>query len=86
MYRFGNKVINLARMNLEEMYNTYNQTTTVNWRWRKDGDVTMMPRALYNTGYNFQGSSRFIEDGGFVRFQNLQISYDFPKKQIKKWG
>ncbi len=86
MYRFGNKVINLARMNLEEMYNTYNQTTTVNWRWRKDGDVTMMPRALYNTGYNFQGSSRFIENGGFVRFQNLQIAYNFPKTQIKKWG
>lgn len=86
MYRFGNKVINLARMNLQEMYNTYNQTTTVNWRWRKDGDVTMMPRAMYNSGYNFQGSSRYVEDGGFVRFQNVQLAYSFPKKQIKKWG
>lgn len=86
MYRFGNKVINLARMNLQEMYNTYNQTTTVNWRWRKDGDVTMMPRALYNTGWNDRGSSRYIEDGGFVRFQNVQISYSVPKKVVKKWG
>lgn len=86
MYRFGNKVINLARMSLEEMYNTYNQSTTVNWRWRKDGDVTPMPRALYNTGYNFQGSSRYIEDGGFVRFQNVQLSYSFDKKVIRKWG
>lgn len=86
MYRFGDKVINAARMSLEEMFNTYNQSTTVKWRWRKDGDVTPMPRALYNVGYNFQGSSRYVENGSFVRFQNLQIAYNFPRKQIKKWG
>ena len=86
MYRFGNKVINYARMNLEEMYNTYNQCSTVNWRWRKDGDETPIPRAMYNTAYNFQGSSRYVEDGSFVRFQNLQVSYNFPKKSIKKMG
>ena len=86
MYRFGNKVVNLARQNLEAMYNTYNQCATVNYRWRKDGDVTPIPRALYNTGYNFQSSNRYVEDGGFVRFQNLQISYNFDKKLIKSLG
>ena len=85
-YRFGNKVVNVARMNIEKMYDTYNQSATVNWRWRKDGDVTPMPRAMYNRGYNFQGSDRYVEDGGFVRFQNLQLSYSFPKKMIKEWG
>lgn len=86
MFRFGNKVVNAARMNLEEMFNTYNQCSTVNWRWRKDGDETPIPRAMYNTAYNFQGSSRYVEDGSFVRFQNLQISYNFPKKQVQKLG
>ena len=86
MYRFGNKVINAARMSLEEMYTTYNQSATVNYRWRKDGDVTPMPRALYNTGYNWLGSDRYVEDGSFVRFQNLQLSYDFPKKKLKSLG
>ena len=86
MYRFGNKVVNLARQNLEAMFNTYNQCATVNYRWRKDGDVTPIPRALYNTGYNFQPSDRFVEDGGFVRFQNLQIAYNFDKKLIKSLG
>ena len=85
-YRFGNKVVNLARMSLEEMYGTNNQSTTVNYRWRKDGDVTPMPRAMYNSGYNWQNSDRYVEDGGFVRFQNLQIAYNFPKKMIKEWG
>ena len=85
-YRFGSKIVNLARMNLENMYGTSNQSTTVNYRWRKDGDDTPMPRALYQTGYNWQNSSRYVEDGSFVRFQNLQIGYRFDTKMIKKWG
>lgn len=85
-YRFGNKVVNTARMGLEKMYDAYNQSATVNYRWRKDGDVTPMPRAMYQSGYNFQNSDRYVEDGGFVRFQNLQIGYRFDNKMIKKWG
>ena len=85
-YRFGNKVVNAARMGLEKMYDTYNQSATVNYRWRKDGDVTPMPRAMYQSGYNFQNSDRYVENGGFVRFQNLQIGYKFDNKMIKKWG
>ena len=85
-YRYGNKIINAARMNLENMFTTNNQTSTVNYRWRKDGDVTPIPRALYNQGYNWQGSSRYIEDGSFLRFQNLQLSYSFPQAKLKKLG
>ena len=73
-------------MGLESMYGTDNQCASVNYRWQKDGDETIIPRALYETGYNHQVSSRFVEDGSFLRFQNVQISYSFPKKQIKKWG
>ena len=86
MYRFGNKIVNLARQNLEKMYDTYNQCATVNYRWRKDGDVTPIPRAMYNTSYNFQPSDRYVENGSFVRFQNLQLAYDFDKKMVKKIG
>jgi len=86
MYRFGNKVVNIARMNLENMFTTNNQSATVNYRWRKDGDVTPMPRAMYNTGYNWLGSDRYVEGGDFVRFQNLQVAYSFPKKTLKKFG
>jgi len=48
--------------------------------------VTQIPRALYGTGYNYQVSSRFVEDGSFLRFNNLQISYSVPKKALKKYG
>ena len=48
VYRTGFKVVNFARMGVEKMYDTTNQSTAVNWRWRKNGDVTEIPRALYN--------------------------------------
>ena len=85
-FRWGNKIINTARMGLESMYGTENQCSSVTYRWRKDGDVTVIPRALYGTGYNYQVSSRFVEDGSFLRFNNLQLSYSVPKNKIKKLG
>ena len=85
-FRFGNKVINIARMNLEKMYDTYNQTASVNWRWRQDGDVTSMPRAMYGTAYNYQGSSRYVEDGGYVRLNYVSLNYNFKKNVIKSLG
>ena len=85
-YRWGNKIINTARMGLESMYGTQNQCSSVTYRWRKDGDETQIPRALYGTGYNYQVSSRFVEDGSFLRFNNLQVSYSVPKKTVKRLG
>ena len=85
-FRYGNKIINAARMNVENMYDNNNQSRAVNWRWRVDGDITEMPRALRQTGYNYLGSDRFVEDGSFIRLNYSQISYSVDPKIIKKWG
>lgn len=85
-YRVGFKEINKARMSLEEMYNAYNQSTAVNFRWRKDGDVTQIPRAMYNTGYNWLGSDRFVETGSFLRLSYIQLRYSFERKMLKSLG
>ena len=87
-YRFGNKVINLARMNLQKMSTTENQTAAVNYRWRKDGDDTPMPRAMYGEtmAWNYLASDRYVEDAGYVRFQYAQLTYKVPSKVIKSIG
>ena len=85
-FRYGNKVINYARMNAENMYTNDNQCVSVNWRWRKDGDITNMPRALYQDGRNWMGSDRFVEDGSFLRWKQLTLNYQFDPKTIKKIG
>ncbi len=85
-FRYGNKIINQARMDVEKMYDNNNQSRAVNWRWRVEGDITSIPRALRQMGYNYLGSDRFVEDGSFIRLNYTQISYSFPQKTIKKLG
>ncbi len=85
-FRYGNKIVNAARMNAENMYNDDNQSIAVNWRWRKDGDVTKIPRALYQSGYNWLGSDRFVEDGSFLRFKYLTFNYAVPASTLKPLG
>lgn len=83
-FRYGNDIVNIARMDLENMYTYNNQTTAVNYRWRKDGDKTNIPRALNNYGYNWLGSTRFVEDGSFFRLKTITLKYQVPEKNISK--
>ena len=85
-YRAGIKIVNKAKMGLEEMFNAYNQSSAVNWRWRKNGDVTNIPRAMYNSGYNWLGSDRYVEDASFIRMSYVQLVYNFDKKLLKAIG
>ena len=85
-YRLGSKVINYGRMYNENMYTTNNQSIATNWRWRKDGDITEMPRALYQYGYNWLASDRFVESGSFLRLKQLTFNYNFEPKVLKQYG
>jgi TonB-linked SusC/RagA family outer membrane protein len=84
-FRVGNKVVNAARMDAENMYYDNNQSKSVNYRWRKDGDMTIMPRALYQYGYNWLGSDRYVEDGSFLRFKYLTFRYAIGVKALSKF-
>ena len=85
-FRYGNKIINKARMNAENMYSNNNQSRAVLWRWRVEGDIAPIPRALYNYGYNWLGSDRFVENGSFIRLNYTQLSYALSPKTLKKFG
>ncbi len=76
-YRLGQDIVNMTKMYNENMYYRNNQSVSVLNRWRRQGDITNIPRALYNQGYNWLGSDRFVEDGSFVRFKSASISYSF---------
>jgi TonB-linked SusC/RagA family outer membrane protein len=83
-YRYGNDIINQARMDTENMYGYDNQSQAVLRRWRNLGDQTDIPRALINGGYNYLGSNRFVEDGSFVRLKFVNLTYSIPKNWIQK--
>jgi TonB-linked SusC/RagA family outer membrane protein len=83
-FKVGQKIINQTRMDTEKMSGHENQSMAVTWRWRRPGDSTDMPRALYGSGYNWLGSDRFVEDGSFMRLKTLSLSYDFNENFCKK--
>lgn len=82
--RVGQKVFNQTRLNSEQMRGNNNQSTATLRRWRNEGDITDMPRALYGRGYNSLGSDRYIEDASFLRMKTLTLKYSFPKNLTRK--
>ena len=83
-YRVGNKIINKARLNAEAMIGNDNQAQAVNYRWRKEGDQTSIPRAMFGStsNYNTLISDRFVEDGSYLRMSYAQLSYAIKKKYL----
>ena len=87
-YRVGNKIFNMARLRAEAMTSNDNQSQAVNYRWRKEGDDTSIPRAMYgnSSNYNSLVSDRFVEDGSYLRMGYIQLSYALRKQQLKWIG
>lgn len=85
-YRTGFSIINSTEMTTTNLYNYSNQSTAVLRRWEKPGDITDIPRALFNSGYNWLGSSRYVQDGTFLRFSALTLRYNLDDQLAKRLG
>ena len=77
---------NEARAGGEGMSSTgANQWTTTNGRWTVENPSTSMPRAVRSDpNSNNRFSSRFIEDGDFLRLKNVQLGYSIPPSLLAK--
>lgn len=84
-YQFGNEVINLTRKTVERMHDSTNQAKSINSRWRKQGDVTDMPRAQRLAEWNQDASTRWVEDASYVRLKSVSLTYNFNKEMLKRF-
>lgn len=82
---YGNDIFNASRMETEGMYNGNNQSTVVLNRWQRPGMITDVPRAVNGTD-NLLSSTRWIEDGSFIRLKSVSLSYNFKLAMLKKLG
>ncbi|WP_460956732.1 SusC/RagA family TonB-linked outer membrane protein [Spirosoma litoris] len=85
-FSYGNHVMNLTKqtsVNTGASLN-FNQSTDALKRWQKEGDITSVPRYIYENTYNNYLSSRFVEDGSYVRLKNITLGYNVPKKWVSK--
>ena len=90
-YVYGNKIFNYNRLALDAdgAYLGYNQisleTNGLGWtRWQKEGDIATHPKLVMNGNKSSNSiSSRYLEDGSFLRIKNLKIGYELPNKLLK---
>lgn len=93
-FSLGNDVFNMNRF-----FQEHGGMRGTNWgllksqmdRWQKPGDITDIPRAstLANadgSSNNGFASSRFLEDGSFLRLRNVSLGYTLPKRLVAKAG
>ena len=89
-FRLGNDIVNIARSEQESMRTILNQSYATTWRWRKNGDITEIPRALTGVNgyasYNSLVSDRNVEKGNYLRLQYIQLKYNFDPAKLKKAG
>ncbi|WP_319592408.1 TonB-dependent receptor [uncultured Draconibacterium sp.] len=76
--------VNYDRQRREDMRGTgANMFASVKDRWTPENQSTTMPRAIYyDPSDNRRLSSRWVEDGDFLRLDNLQIGYTLPNNLL----
>jgi TonB-dependent starch-binding outer membrane protein SusC len=82
---YGAKIFNYSRRQTEALSNQFNnQLTTAMDRYTDINTNTNIPR--YNQWHqnNIRISDRYVEDGSYLRLQNVSLSYNLPKRFINK--
>lgn len=81
---YGNEIFNASRIDMEGMIDFKNQSRAVLRRWLRPGMITDVPRS--GNPDNIHNSSRFVEDGSYLRLKNITFSYDLPQSILAKAG
>lgn len=85
-YSLGNDVYNYQRSILNSGSTFYNQQVAEVAHWRYEGQQTDLPRLAYGDPMgNNRFSDRWIEDGSYLRFKTLNLSYKVPVPGSWTW-
>jgi TonB-linked SusC/RagA family outer membrane protein len=84
---YGNSIFNVTKVDMTSMSTICNQYASVLDRWTGPGTSDSMPRAVYgDPNNNTRPSTRYIEDGSYLRLKNLTLGYSLPEKVARKAG
>lgn len=81
----GSKIFNWTRKYTESLSSVYlNQSTDVLKRYTSVNANASIPRYNQWNNNNTRNSDRYIEDGSYLRIQNISVGYNLPGKWISK--
>jgi TonB-linked SusC/RagA family outer membrane protein len=86
-YLSGNKIFNYFRRyvdhDLQETQFNVMMPRDDYKLWQKPGDIATKPLPQ-NARNSFDPSTRFIDDGSFLKVRNITLAYEFPQQVISK--
>jgi TonB-linked SusC/RagA family outer membrane protein len=85
---YGNKIYVQLNQDIEGFYRGFTVTQRYfDERWTGEGTSNTQPRASWNAkSNNAMPSSRFLEDGSYLRLKNIQLGFTIPEKTLKIIG
>jgi TonB-linked SusC/RagA family outer membrane protein len=85
---YGNKIYSQVNQDIEGFYRGFTVTQRYfDERWTGEGTSNTQPRASWTAkSNNAMPSSRFLEDGSYIRLKNLQLGYTIPAEALKVIG
>ncbi|MFM9839783.1 MAG: SusC/RagA family TonB-linked outer membrane protein [Cyclobacteriaceae bacterium] len=85
-FSYGNKVLNFSKASLINLGGDIltNQSIDALRRWRKEGDVTDIPKYELGSTLNNLHSNRLIEDASYIRLKNVSLGYSLAPKIIDR--
>jgi len=85
---YGNKIYSQVNQDIEGFYRGFTVTQRYfDQRWTGEGTSNTQPRASWSSkSNNATPSSRFLEDGSYMRLKNLQFGYSIPATALKVIG
>ena len=83
-FSYGNKIVNGTRYTVEAATG-FSDDINLLRRWRKEGDVTDIPRVDYSDpAGNRRFSNRWLEDGSYLRMKTVTLGYKLPAGLINR--
>ncbi|MGN6437010.1 MAG: SusC/RagA family TonB-linked outer membrane protein [Agriterribacter sp.] len=80
----GNKIFNATRVITEGMVRFFNSGTQVLNAWTPTNTNTDVPRAASSDpNQNARPSTRFLEDGSYLRLKNIMLGYTIPENALR---
>ena len=85
---YGNYVYNDSRFYFDNdgLYESYNQMQLAKgWsRWTKAGDIATHPKPVHGrSDASNSTSTRYLEDGSYLRLRNITLGYNLPEQVTK---
>ena len=84
-YSGGNLILNQTRQGLMTTF-LNNNIEEIKGRWTAPGQSTNVQKLVLRDNVSTQGSTRWLENGNFLRFRQLSLGYNLPSTMTKRFG